>query len=201
MWVIPLPGGRSSVGAVFDRADHPTDGNAAQALQDQIDSCPALKAAMHGMQPEGDVSFEADYAYEASHYAGENWFLAGDAGAFLDPAFSTGVHLAIVSGWAASEAILDGTAKARRRYNKALHRRVRLFDKFATGFYDLDFRDILFTPEPTPAVLRSVTSVLAGLPPETFADRFRVGLFHTLAKLQRRLPLSKRLHRPEASGQ
>lgn len=197
IWVIPLPGGRTSVGAVFDRSRHPDHGDAAETLRAQIDSSPVLKTAMAGLEPDTGVRFESDFAYEASRYVGDHWFLAGDAGAFLDPAFSTGVHLAIVSGWFAAQAILDGSTGARRRYEKSLRRRVRVYDKFATGFYDLDFRDMLFTPKPPPAVLRAVTAVLAGAPPITLRDRFRVGLFHALTRLQRRLPLAQRLHRPE----
>ncbi len=201
IWVIPLPDGRTSIGAVFDRSDHPVDGNPEQTLRMQIETSPVLKAAMQGLQPDGDVRFEADFAYEASRYVGDRWFLAGDAGAFLDPAFSTGVHLAITSGWSAAQAILDGTAGARRRYERAVRRRVRVYDKFAVGFYDLDFRDMLFTPKPPRAMFRAITAVLAGAPPTTVRDRFRVGLFHALTRLQRKFPLAKRLHRPGTSRQ
>jgi len=45
------------------------------------------------------------FSYSATHYAGPGYRLVGDAGAFIDPFFSSGVHLAISSGLSAAATI------------------------------------------------------------------------------------------------
>ncbi|EIW62958.1 FAD/NAD-P-binding domain-containing protein [Trametes versicolor FP-101664 SS1] len=47
----------------------------------------------------------SDYSYSASHYAGPGWRLVGDAGSFIDPFFSSGVHLAMTGALSAAASI------------------------------------------------------------------------------------------------
>ena len=47
---------------------------------------------------------------ESRAYAGDRWLLAGDAGSFLDPVFSTGVAIALESGLEAAQAVDRGLA-------------------------------------------------------------------------------------------
>ncbi|KAI0364421.1 FAD/NAD-P-binding domain-containing protein [Pilatotrama ljubarskyi] len=47
----------------------------------------------------------SDYSYSASEYAGPGWRLVGDAGAFIDPFFSSGVHLALTGALSAAASI------------------------------------------------------------------------------------------------
>ncbi|TFY60324.1 hypothetical protein EVG20_g7463 [Dentipellis fragilis] len=51
------------------------------------------------------VRTASDYSYSASTYGGEGWRVIGDAGAFIDPFFSSGVHLAMTSGLAAAVSV------------------------------------------------------------------------------------------------
>jgi len=51
------------------------------------------------------VRSASDYSYHADVYAGEGWRLVGDAGAFIDPFFSSGVHLAMTGGLSAAASI------------------------------------------------------------------------------------------------
>jgi len=191
IWLIPLPGGAMSVGAVFNRNDHPAGADPAAALHARLAATPLLRETMAGLEPTRVAQFEADFSYDATRYAGRRWLLAGDAGAFLDPAFSTGVHLAITSGWDAAQAVLSGRHRA---YDRAFRRRVRTYDRFAAGFYDPAFRDVLFAPAASPKLARAVTGVLAGMPPRAWTDRARVALFHLVTRLQRRWPLVARSH-------
>jgi flavin-dependent dehydrogenase len=191
IWLIPLPGGCTSVGAVFDRSDHPADADPDAALRTRLSATPLLEGLVDDLEPTQPARFEADFAYDATRYAGRRWLLAGDAGAFLDPAFSTGVHLAVTSGYQAAQAILNRRHGA---YHRAFSKRVRIYDRFAAGFYDPAFRDVLFAPAASPKLARAVTSVLAGAPPEGWGDRARVSLFHLVTRLQRRLPLVARSH-------
>ncbi|EMD33059.1 hypothetical protein CERSUDRAFT_108283 [Gelatoporia subvermispora B] len=47
----------------------------------------------------------SDYSYSADRYAGPGYRIVGDAGAFIDPFFSSGVHLAMTSGLSAATSI------------------------------------------------------------------------------------------------
>jgi len=51
------------------------------------------------------VRSATDFSYSAEQYAGNGYRLAGDAGAFIDPLFSSGVHLALTSGLSAAATI------------------------------------------------------------------------------------------------
>ncbi|KDQ55196.1 hypothetical protein JAAARDRAFT_196058 [Jaapia argillacea MUCL 33604] len=48
------------------------------------------------------VRSASDFSYSAACYAGEGWRVIGDAGAFIDPFFSSGVHLALTGALSAA---------------------------------------------------------------------------------------------------
>lgn len=52
-----------------------------------------------------DIKAASDYSYSASGYAIPYARIAGDAGCFIDPYFSSGVHLAFVGGLSAATTI------------------------------------------------------------------------------------------------
>ncbi|KAJ7176134.1 FAD/NAD(P)-binding domain-containing protein [Mycena crocata] len=51
------------------------------------------------------IQTASDYSYHANSYAGPGYRIVGDAGAFIDPYLSSGVHLAISSGLSAAASI------------------------------------------------------------------------------------------------
>ena len=61
-------------------------------------------------QREWPVRVEKDFSFGSRAYAGDRWVLAGDAGSFLDPVFSTGVAIALESGLEAAQAVAGGLA-------------------------------------------------------------------------------------------
>ena len=52
-----------------------------------------------------DVKGASDWSYSASCYASPNCRIVGDAGCFIDPYFSSGVHLALASALSAATTI------------------------------------------------------------------------------------------------
>jgi hypothetical protein len=52
-----------------------------------------------------DIKSASDWSYSAPHYAFPYARIAGDAGCFIDPFFSSGVHLAILGGFSAAVTI------------------------------------------------------------------------------------------------
>ncbi|KAJ7500064.1 putative halogenase [Mycena latifolia] len=100
-WFIPLHAGRVSVGFVLKddlaRAKKAQvsgpDVNTTHYLN-QFKFVPGLKRLLGDGKFQGEVKSAGDYSYTAAQYAGPNYRIAGDAGAFIDPFFSSGVHLA-----------------------------------------------------------------------------------------------------------
>ena len=101
LWNIPLPGGRSSVGAVVDTAVGQTgiaDVGARRFLMDQIAQAPHLAAMLRDADMTADPSVVKDWSYVSRSMVGDGYILVGDAACFVDPLFSSGVHLALMSG-------------------------------------------------------------------------------------------------------
>jgi halogenation protein CepH len=83
-----------------------------------------------------------DYSYCSDRFFGPGYLLAGDAACFLDPVFSTGVHLACLSGYLAArtlETISGDSSQADAalagydaRYRAAFER----YRRFLYFFYD-----------------------------------------------------------------
>ncbi|KAF7362877.1 hypothetical protein MVEN_00637500 [Mycena venus] len=127
-WFIPLHGGRVSVGIVLkeesSRAKKASisgpDVNA-QHYHNQLQLVPGVMQLLSRATFLGEVKSAGDYSYSATGYAGPNYRIAGDAGAFasitfmsvdgilkheqIDPFFSSGVHLAFSSGLSAASSI------------------------------------------------------------------------------------------------
>ncbi len=67
-------------------------------LQWAIQRCPVLRHRMRNASGPADNHVLANFSYKCSPQARPGYFLVGDAGAFLDPIFSTGVSLAMIGG-------------------------------------------------------------------------------------------------------
>jgi flavin-dependent dehydrogenase len=101
LWLIPLQGGRSSVGVVVDAS---RAGPELRALGVRTFFERAIARTEHG----GDLLADArlvlgprvarDWSYRCTRFAGPGFVLAGDAACFVDPLFSSGVHLALSAG-------------------------------------------------------------------------------------------------------
>ena len=121
-WLIPLPDGVMSVGFVgAATAFKGRAGPLATLLDERIAASPTVGARMHGATRVSDVMGAANYGYQARRSWTENSCMIGDAFAFTDPVFSSGVLLAMTAGELganAADAWLDdpvrGNAIARR---------------------------------------------------------------------------------------
>lgn len=118
-WFIPLHNGSTSVGVVLGeeeskhkRTRYRSESNGKSLSEVQHHCYMAdLQRAPGLIQLLGDATFEGklmsagDYSYHASEYAGPHFRIAGDAGAFIDPYFSSGIHLALTGGLSAASTI------------------------------------------------------------------------------------------------
>ena len=210
-WFIPISDTVISVGAVVPQ--HVYNANARSTpeatLDHFLDETPAAALLVRDATPVTGARFDADYSYLHSRHAGDRYILTGDAGAFLDPIFSTGVLLAMQSGIEAAEelsaAVRDGDFRARRfaAYERRLVRRYHHFRRFATGFYDPAFRDLFFNRSSRFGIYEAVLSVLGGNWRPSFGTRLRLEMFFLLVaglRLKRRLSGTTEMS-PVAAGQ
>ncbi|HVR42763.1 MAG TPA: FAD-dependent oxidoreductase [Thermoanaerobaculia bacterium] len=199
-WFIPISEAVISVGvvvplAVFRSAVKPTP---EETLATFVAETPAAARLMSNARPVSPARVDADYSYLHSRHAGDRFALVGDAGAFLDPIFSTGVLMAMQSGIEAAEAVSEGLRagdlKARRfaSYERRLVRRYHYFRRFAAGFYDPAFRDLFFSRSSRFGIYESILSVLAGNWRPSFKVRLRLELFFLLVAIRRLIPLTRR---------
>jgi flavin-dependent dehydrogenase len=97
MWMIPLPDGIMSVGAVC-RPDYlkQRKGRTLEFLFETLRLSPALwRRVEHAEVIGNEMSVTGNYSYDSTQMGGPGWVLVGDAFAFLDPVFSSGVYLAM----------------------------------------------------------------------------------------------------------
>ena len=200
-WFIPISDTVMSVGAVIPKTiyNSRSRGTPEESLDDFIRETPAAAALLANAESISSGRFEADYSYLHSQHAGDRFLLAGDAGAFLDPIFSTGVLLAMQTGIEAAEEMSDGLRagdlqRARfAAYETRLVNRYRYFRRFAAGFYDPAFRDLFFSPSDRFGIYEAVLSVIAGNWRPSLAMRLRLACFFLLVRIQRLLPIAPRL--------
>ncbi|HKW95226.1 MAG TPA: NAD(P)/FAD-dependent oxidoreductase [Methylomirabilota bacterium] len=195
IWLIPISDTVTSVGVVVSRDVHRREARptAEASLEHYLLETPAAPALMRQARRASAARYDADYSYLATRMAGDRWVAVGDAAAFLDPIFSTGVLLAMQGGLEAAEAIDAGlragdvSARRFRRYEQIVRRRYHYFRRFVIGFYDPYFRRLLFRRSRWLGIYEAVLSALAGNWRPTLGTRLRIGLFFALIGLKRAL--------------
>ncbi len=144
-WIIPLKGGDTSVGVVYDQryVQLPDGGSLGQRVKEFLMRHPVGRELMADAQPvEGDVLSRKNLPYYSTRMAGDGFVLVGDAAAFLDPFYSPGMDWLSFTSVCASRLILGKLpvekynrdfARSYRRWFEALYK-----DKYEyMGEYDL----------------------------------------------------------------
>ena len=108
-WAIPLHDGTLSVGVVLHRdiyrERHKRLGSNELVFERTLETSPDVTALIQDATREGESRVWRDYSYFAEHYAGPGYRLAGDAAGFIDPLFSTGVHMACLGALSSAATI------------------------------------------------------------------------------------------------
>ncbi|MDQ1091009.1 flavin-dependent dehydrogenase [Xanthomonas sacchari] len=170
MWLIPLPDDVMSVGAVCDPQYMKTrQGCDSEAfLLRTLALNPDVVARMAGAQRVAPVHATGNYAYECTRMSGPRWLMLGDAYAFVDPMFSSGVYLAMHSaerGAAMVDAALrDPASEARlqRRLERHLRGGLDEFKWFIYRFTSPTMRELFAQPRNVLQVEQAVVAMLAG---------------------------------------
>jgi FAD-dependent halogenase len=150
LWYIPLSDTLTSVGAVVARecADD-IQKDAEAAMRAYIEACPLIANHLAGARRVTDGMYSSlrvrkDYSYANSAFWKPGVVLVGDAACFVDPVFSTGVHLATYGGLLAARSIntrLRGELTDDEVFGELEHRYRReydLFYQFLQSMYDLN---------------------------------------------------------------
>ncbi|MCA9709219.1 MAG: tryptophan 7-halogenase [Myxococcales bacterium] len=108
-WAIPLHDQTLSVGVVvhvehFQRM-RAEAGDAERAYALGLGRTANVQRMLAAAEQVGPVRVWRDFSYTADAYAGPGFRLVGDAAAFIDPLFSTGVHLAFLGALSAAATI------------------------------------------------------------------------------------------------
>ena len=168
-WFIPLVDGSTSVGAVVwphvlkARTKPP-----AEFLLDLIDQCPALAERLSQAELISDVEATGNFSYACDRTHGDNYLLLGDAYAFIDPVFSSGVMLAMHSAFVGTEAVDSclrqpaTAAAALKRFDKVMKHGPREFSWFIYRVTNPAMRDLFMSPSNVFRVKEALLSVLAG---------------------------------------
>ena len=168
-WMIPLPGDVMSVGFVGNQsAFRDRRGTPADLLDRRIADSPTVAARMRHAVRVSDVTSTGNYSYYAETNAGDGYLMIGDAFAFLDPVFSSGVLLAMTSGEMAAdvaEAHLADPARGRAAA-RAMERDMRhAMARIAWLIYRINtpaLRLLFMAPRNTFRMRDGLVSLLAG---------------------------------------
>ena len=169
IWFIPLSDGTTSVGAVCPPdylKSRKTD--VTSFFRDTIATAPALAERLAGATMTGPASATGNYSYRSSSMIGRNYLLLGDAYAFIDPVFSTGVFLAMNSAFRAAETVTT-VLRSRRDAEAALARFDsdvrRAIDRFSWFIYRMNrpaLRDLFMNPRNLLRAQEAMLSLLSG---------------------------------------
>ncbi|MGW4826611.1 NAD(P)/FAD-dependent oxidoreductase [Amycolatopsis japonica] len=142
-WYIPLNDGTHSVGFVTAAANAAESGLDLPALfEAKVAESVHLKRHLSGATRVSAFRNARDWSYVCDRFAGPGWMLIGDAAAFVDPLFSTGVTLAMLAARAVSDAVPVVLADPGREdqifnaYEKSYQEFLESIISFVKFFYD-----------------------------------------------------------------
>lgn len=169
IWMIPLPDGVTSIGAVCmpDYLKTRT-GGLEEFFEATVKLCPKAWAVIKDATRISGVTGAGNYSYKAKQAFGDGYLLIGDSYAFVDPVFSSGVLLAMSSAERAVkvvEVILDHPEKAarhKRRYQKDLDRAIGRISWFVIRFNSPVLKYLFMGPREVLGVTKGVLSILSG---------------------------------------
>jgi len=168
-WIIPLRDGLASVGCVcWPEHLRQRRGDNAGFLDATLRSMPQAWERVAQAERVSDIRVTGNYSYSCTQMSGPGWVMVGDAYAFVDPVFSSGVYLAMESAERAAVMIDAALAQPQReaalqaRYARRFQRGLRVFSWFIYRFNSPVMRQMFASPRNTWRIEDGVVSLLAG---------------------------------------
>ena len=200
-WIIPLAEGRTSVGLVTTVGSMQRAGLApAELFARAVAQSPKLRELMAGARPMMDFRVTSDYSYFHRTLAAGRMIMAGDAGGFFDPIFSSGVYMALHSAQLAAGLVARAHSEQRalaprecRRYTRAVKKHAGVFQKLIAVFYDNDAFSVFLCSRPPLRLDLGITSIVAGHARLTWPIWWRFKLFLLICRLQKSFAVVPRI--------
>ena len=169
-WFIPLLDGTTSVGAVATPAYFKTRKSDPSAfLMETIALAPKLAGRLKGAIMIEPATATGNYAYESNFCRGDRFMMIGDAFAFVDPMFSSGVFLAMNSAFESATAVdhwLRGeqqmAEQAFRRFERVMVHGPKMFSWFIYRITAPAIRKMFMQPRNIWRMQEALLSILAG---------------------------------------
>jgi len=175
IWVIPLTEDCTSIGAVcWPQYLKQRSGALEEFLWGALQSVPQLRGRLENARLTGHLTATGNYSYASRRIGGPGWVLVGDAYAFVDPIFSTGVFLAMHSAKRAAElvdAVLHDPRRERalqRRYAREIREGLDLLSWFIFRFTSPVMERLFAHPRNVLRIEEAMISMLAG---DVFGNR------------------------------
>jgi flavin-dependent dehydrogenase len=170
IWLIPLRDDIMSIGAVcYPDYIKTRRGSLEQFLLETLHGVGEIRERMRNATPAAAVQATGNYSYLSTRMHGPGYLMIGDAFAFIDPVFSSGVYLAMSSaesGVDVVDAWLNGSRRAYRRqcrrHQRMMQRGIAIFSWFIYRFTTPAMRYLISNPRNTLRVYEAVISMLAG---------------------------------------
>ena len=169
VWMIPLPGDCMSIGAVcYPEYLKERRGSNAEFLLATLARIPGARDRIKGASIVGNLHVTGNYSYMCSRMSGPRWIMVGDAFAFLDPIFSSGVYLAMNSAERAADVVAASLREPRREaalqrdYARFVKRGLGQLSWFIFRFTSPAMSRLFAHPRDTLQVEKAMVSMLAG---------------------------------------
>ncbi len=188
VWLIPLRDDIMSIGAVcYPEYIKTRSGSLDDFLMETLSGIAEIRARMRSAEPASPAQATGNYSYLSSRMLGPGYLMVGDAYAFIDPVFSSGVYLAMssaASGVDVADAWLQGSrlkyAVASRRHRRKMERGISAFSWFIYRFTTPAMRFLMSNPRNSFRVVDGVVSMLAGDVFSNSAVRRRLFVFKAI---------------------
>lgn len=167
-WMIPLRDGAMSVGAVcWPYYMKSRKVSVDQFLLDTIALCPLMAERLKNAKLMAPALATGNFSYRATRMTGDGYLMVGDAYAFIDPVFSSGVFLAMNSGELGAEvvdeALRNGDVSARslRRYERTIQHGLKTFSWFIYRITTPALREMFMSPTHSFRLEAAILSLLS----------------------------------------
>ncbi len=164
MWIIPFSNGITSVGFVGDTDFF--DGNDEAAMREMIEQVPQVRDRFRDMEHVMPPQTIKGYSSGVTQIHGEGFALAGNSAEFLDPVFSSGVAIGVLTGHKAADLVVrqlnNEDVDWENEFSKHIEEGVDTFRSYVKHWYDGAMQDVFFSPTNVQKVKDQICSVLAG---------------------------------------
>ena len=195
-WIIPITAKKTSIGVVLDaQTFRRMKLSPEAAFERMLEENPKITEQISRAQRVTEVHATGDFSFRNQRLAGDRWVLAGDAAGFIDPVWSSGVFIAVLSGEKAADMLHrvlgqpDRRALEFRRYERHVGRVMDLYLKLVRSWYTQEFAEVFFSPQEFLQLVPAVNSLLAGSDKPYPEVRWRMWVFNLLVFLQKRFAI------------